>query len=123
VVLVGDAFCSTCPVTGTGTDKVFTDIVQLCDVHIPAWLASEGMGEDKIAAFYDDPVKKACDEWSMEKAYSFRSVSIDPGLRWAMQRWMRFLVWFARGLLHRPGRTRGERQPYPALPPRPAAHG
>jgi len=123
VVLVGDAFCSTCPVTGTGTDKVFTDVVQLCNVHIPAWLATEGMGEDKIAAFYDDPVKKACDEWSMEKAYSFRSVSIDPGFHWAMQRWMRFLVWFGRGLLRRPGRTRRDRQPYPALPPRPAAHG
>ena len=66
VVLVGDAFASTCPVAGTGTDKVFTDVTQLCNVHIPAWLASEGMGEDKIAAFYDDPIKKACDEWAIE---------------------------------------------------------
>ena len=57
VVLVGDAFAHTCPVTGTGTDKVFTDVAQLCNVHIPAWLATEGMGVDKIAAFYDDPVK------------------------------------------------------------------
>ena len=44
VVLVGDAFETTCPVTGTGTDKVFTDVVRLCHVHIPAWLATEGMG-------------------------------------------------------------------------------
>ena len=44
VVLVGDAFAATCPVTGTGTDKVFTDVAQLCNVHIPAWLATEGMG-------------------------------------------------------------------------------
>ena len=62
VVLVGDAFATTCPVTGTGTDKVFTDVAQLCNVHIPAWLATEGMGADKIAAFYDDPVKQACDD-------------------------------------------------------------
>ena len=48
VVLVGDAFAATCPVTGTGTDKVFTDIAQLCNVHIPAWLATEGMDADKI---------------------------------------------------------------------------
>ena len=34
---------TTCPVTGTGTDKVFTDVAQLCNVHIPAWLATEGM--------------------------------------------------------------------------------
>jgi len=123
VVLVGDAFCSTCPITGTGTDKVFTDVVQLCNVHIPAWLTTDGMGEDKIATFYDDPLKQACDEWSMAKAYSFRSVSIDPGFHWAMQRWARFLMWFGRGLLRRPVRKRGQSEPYPALPPRPAANG
>jgi 2-polyprenyl-6-methoxyphenol hydroxylase-like FAD-dependent oxidoreductase len=122
-VLVGDAFCSTCPITGTGTDKVFTDVVQLCNVHIPAWLTTDGMGEDKIATFYDDPLKQACDEWSMAKAYSFRSVSIDPGFHWAMQRWARFLMWFGRGLLRRPVRKRGRTEPYPALPPRPAANG
>jgi 2-polyprenyl-6-methoxyphenol hydroxylase-like FAD-dependent oxidoreductase len=103
VVLVGDAFASTCPVSGTGTDKVFTDVAQLCNVHIPGWLATDGMGEDKIAAFYDDPVKQACDAWSTEKAYSFRSVSIDEGFYWRMQRWARFLVWFASGLLRRAG--------------------
>jgi 2-polyprenyl-6-methoxyphenol hydroxylase-like FAD-dependent oxidoreductase len=123
VVLVGDAFCSTCPVTGTGTDKVFTDVVQLCNVHIPAWLSTDGMGEDKIAAFYDDPLKKACDQWSIEKAYSFRSVSIDRRFHWAMQRWARFIVWFGRGVLRRRGRKRRQMDDYPALPARRAAHG
>jgi 2-polyprenyl-6-methoxyphenol hydroxylase-like FAD-dependent oxidoreductase len=103
VVLVGDAFAATCPVTGTGTDKVFTDVAQLCSVHIPAWLASEGMGEDKIAAFYDDPVKQACDAWAMEKAWSFRSVSIDESIYWRLQRWARFANWLAHGLLRRAG--------------------
>ena len=79
-MLVGDAFETTCPVTGTGTDKVFTDVERLCNVHIPAWLATDGMGEDKIAAFYDDPIKQACDEWSSAKAYHFRSVSIETGI-------------------------------------------
>ena len=51
IVLVGDAFATSCPVTGTGTDKVFTDVAQLCSVHIPDWLSSEGMAEDKVAAF------------------------------------------------------------------------
>ncbi|MDU6831338.1 MAG: FAD-dependent monooxygenase, partial [Bradyrhizobium sp.] len=50
VVLIGDAFCTTCPVTGTGSDKVFTDVERLCNVHIPRWLATDGMGEGKIAA-------------------------------------------------------------------------
>jgi 2-polyprenyl-6-methoxyphenol hydroxylase-like FAD-dependent oxidoreductase len=101
VVLVGDAFETTCPVSGTGTDKVFTDIERLCNVHIPAWLATDGMDDSKIAAFYDDPVKRACDEWAMEKAYSFRAVSIDPDFRWALARWARFLAWFGRGLWRR----------------------
>jgi 2-polyprenyl-6-methoxyphenol hydroxylase-like FAD-dependent oxidoreductase len=115
VVLVGDAFASSCPVTGTGTDKVFIDVAQLCNVHIPVWLASEGMGEDKIATFYDDPVKQACDAWAMEKAYSFRSVSIDERLYWRMQRWARYFSWLGSGILRRAGihleTTFGERAP------------
>ena len=101
VVLVGDAFAATCPVTGTGTDKVFTDVAQLCNVHIPAWLATEGMGEDKIASYYDDPVKQACDAWSMGKAISFRKVTVENGLYWQAQRWARFLAWFGEGALRR----------------------
>jgi 2-polyprenyl-6-methoxyphenol hydroxylase-like FAD-dependent oxidoreductase len=99
VVLVGDAFETTCPVTGTGTDKVFTDVERLCNAHIPGWLATDGMGADKIAGFYDDPVKQACDAWSAAKAYSFRSVSIDNGFYWRAQRWARFIAWSGEGLL------------------------
>jgi 2-polyprenyl-6-methoxyphenol hydroxylase-like FAD-dependent oxidoreductase len=101
LVLVGDAFANTCPVTGTGTDKVFTDVGQLCNVHIPAWLASEGMGETKIATFYHDPVKQACDAWSMAIALSERSVAIDAGLYWRARRWARFLFWLGEGALRR----------------------
>jgi 2-polyprenyl-6-methoxyphenol hydroxylase-like FAD-dependent oxidoreductase len=101
VVLVGDAFETTCPVTGTGSDKVFTDVERLCNVHIPAWLATEGMDETKVAAFYDDPVKQACDAWSSAKAYNFRSVSIDRDIYWRAQRWARFLAWSGEGMLRR----------------------
>jgi 2-polyprenyl-6-methoxyphenol hydroxylase-like FAD-dependent oxidoreductase len=101
VVLVGDAFETTCPVTGTGTDKVFTDVERLCNVHIPAWLATEGMEQSKIEAFYDDPVKQACDAWSAAKAFTFRSVSIDRGLRWRAQRLARFALWLGQGMLRR----------------------
>jgi 2-polyprenyl-6-methoxyphenol hydroxylase-like FAD-dependent oxidoreductase len=101
IVLVGDAFELTCPVTGTGTDKVFTDVERLCRVHIPKWLASQGMGAEKIAGFYDDPVKQACDAWSMAKAWNFKSVSIDRGLYWSAQRWARFFFNLAEGLKRR----------------------
>jgi 2-polyprenyl-6-methoxyphenol hydroxylase-like FAD-dependent oxidoreductase len=99
IVLVGDAFETTCPVTGTGTDKVFTDVERLCNVHIPAWLATDGMDIGKIAAFYDDPVKKACDAWSSAKAYNFRSLTLENEFYWTAQRWARFVVWFGQGFL------------------------
>ncbi|MDR3465591.1 MAG: NAD(P)/FAD-dependent oxidoreductase [Xanthobacteraceae bacterium] len=97
VVLVGDAFMAPCPCTGTGTDKVFTDVERLCNVHIPAWLRTPGMGADKIAAFYDDPDKVACDAWSRSEAYRIRAMTTDDGAYWRMQRWIRFLGRLALG--------------------------
>ena len=35
------------------------DVQRLCNAYIPAWLATGGMGADKISQFYDDPVKRA----------------------------------------------------------------
>jgi 2-polyprenyl-6-methoxyphenol hydroxylase-like FAD-dependent oxidoreductase len=101
VILVGDAFETTCPVTGTGTDKVFTDVERLCNVHIPLWLATDGMDETKIAAFYDDPVKTACDAWSSAKAFNFRSVSIERGIYWRTLRWARFVARLGEGVFRR----------------------
>jgi len=101
IVLVGDAFAVTCPVTGSGTDKVLTDVTQLCNVHIPNWLATDGICEDKIAAFYDDPVKQACDAWSSAQSFSFRKVTLDNSPYWQAQRWARFLVWLSQGSLRR----------------------
>ena len=91
VVLVGDAFATSCPAAGTGTSKVFTDVERLCNEYIPHWLASEGMGADKISAYYADPVKNACDRHSFDKAFTLRSMSIDEGLLWRVRRWTRFL--------------------------------
>jgi hypothetical protein len=83
---------------------VFNDVARLCSVHIPAWLATEGMAAAKIAGFYDDPVKKACDDWANAKAYHFKSVSIDRGLYWSAQRWARFFGWWVSGWKRRLGR-------------------
>ena len=57
IVLVGDAFSTSCPAAGTGTTKVFTDVGRLCNVYIPAWLSTDGMNAEKISQFYDDPEK------------------------------------------------------------------
>lgn len=97
VVLVGDAYATSCPVAGTGCDKVLTDVERLCNVYIPEWLASDGMGAAKIAAFYADPVKRACDDWAAAKAFDFRSVSTATSPYWVAQRWARFIAWFIQG--------------------------
>src|SRR6185437_3156365 len=68
IVLVGDAFATSCPAAGTGARKVLTDVERLCNVHIPNWLDTAGMDTQKIAAFYDDQVKQACDALSINKA-------------------------------------------------------
>jgi 2-polyprenyl-6-methoxyphenol hydroxylase-like FAD-dependent oxidoreductase len=101
VVLVGDAFSSSCPAAGTGARKALVDIERLCNVHIPLWLASAGMGEAKISAFYDDPIKRACDTLSETKAFRLRSYSIDTAPYWAALRWAKFMALGTRGLLRR----------------------
>lgn len=116
VVVIGDAFATSCPAAGTGTDKVFTDVEQLCNVHIPHWLATEGMDRTKIEMFYDDPVKTECDAASAAKAWHLRSLSLDNGLTWRARRWARFIVRLAEGLIRS---AKKSRTPPPALPPPP----
>jgi len=99
LVLVGDAFATSCPAAGTGTNKVFTDVERLCNRHIPDWLSTEGMDEEKIGAFYDDPVKMDCDAWSTAKAYHLRALSTDNRLSWRARRWARFVVRAGEGAL------------------------
>jgi 2-polyprenyl-6-methoxyphenol hydroxylase-like FAD-dependent oxidoreductase len=105
IVLVGDAFATSCPAAGTGARKVLVDVERLCNLHIPQWLATPGMGQDKIAAFYDDPDKVATDTYSASKAYSLRSFSVDTGLRWRAERFAKFVAHWGIGKL-RPLRRR-----------------
>jgi len=99
VVLVGDAFSTSCPAAGTGARKVLVDVERLCNVHIPRWLMTPGMDRAKISAFYDDPVKRACDAFSAAKAYELRSFSIDLSLPWIVRRWAKFILHWSRGAL------------------------
>jgi len=97
IVLVGDAFSTSCPAAGTGTTKVFTDVGRLCNVYIPAWLSTDGMAAHKISQFYDDPEKLACEARCLAKAYHLRALSTDNGLSWRAQRWARFLIRLGQG--------------------------
>jgi hypothetical protein len=101
VVLVGDAFATSCPAAGTGARKVLTDVGRLCNVYIPHWLMTGGMSTGKIATFYDDPEKQSCDRFSLNKAYALKAFSIDTGVRWRLRRWAKFVAHLLRGALRR----------------------
>jgi 2-polyprenyl-6-methoxyphenol hydroxylase-like FAD-dependent oxidoreductase len=91
IVLIGDAFQTTCPGAGNGVTRVLTDVDQLCKVHVPRWFASPGMTAAKISEFYDDPVKQACDAWCSRMAEYGRSFAIDGSPMWRARRWKAFL--------------------------------
>jgi len=91
IVLIGDAFQSSCPAAGTGVSRLLTDVHQLCNVHLPRWFASAGLERGKIAQFYDDPVKRAADDRSTRLAHYRRSLTIDDSLGWKAHRGQVFL--------------------------------
>jgi 2-polyprenyl-6-methoxyphenol hydroxylase-like FAD-dependent oxidoreductase len=86
VVLIGEAFRSSCPATGMGVTRVLTDVRQLSRVHIPHWLASSMMGSATISKFYQDPVKRAVDAASARKARSGRLSATQKGMFWRLRR-------------------------------------
>jgi 2-polyprenyl-6-methoxyphenol hydroxylase-like FAD-dependent oxidoreductase len=126
IVLAGDAFSTSCPAAGTGTTKVFTDVERLCSAYIPQWLATEGMDIPKIAAFYDDPEKAACEARCLAKAYHLRSLSIEDGLSWRARRGARFLARLSLGMSRSIGNrfaARSVRQHPAAQPDQHPRHG
>jgi 2-polyprenyl-6-methoxyphenol hydroxylase-like FAD-dependent oxidoreductase len=90
IVLIGDAFQTSCPAAGTGVTRLLTDIDRLCNVLIPQWLETPGMGKEKIESFYSDPVKQATDSEAMRMAHYRRSLTVDRNLRWDFHRRQHF---------------------------------
>lgn len=91
IVLIGDAYQTSCPATGMGVTRLLTDVDRLCNVHIPQWLATPGMGKEKIATFYSDPTKRDVDAQAIRMAYFRRSLTIDRSLRWKFRRQEHFV--------------------------------
>jgi 2-polyprenyl-6-methoxyphenol hydroxylase-like FAD-dependent oxidoreductase len=86
IVLIGDAFQTSCPAAGTGLSRLLNDIEVLCGDHVSAWLATPGMGREKIAAYYANPRKIAMDRRVLELARYRRNLTIDTSLEWRMRR-------------------------------------
>ena len=82
VVLVGDAFASCSPAIGMGLTRILAEVRQLAFTHLPAWLATPGMGADKIAEFYADPFKRDVDGLALRRSHTARASATDTSLTW-----------------------------------------
>lgn len=89
IVLVGDAFATTCPTGGTGIGKVLTDVETLAAL-VPTWLATAGMGRDKIAAYYAHPAKQASDRAARTQTAYARDLALNASLAWVARRRFRY---------------------------------
>jgi 2-polyprenyl-6-methoxyphenol hydroxylase-like FAD-dependent oxidoreductase len=98
VVLIGDAFQSACPATGLGLSKILTD-VDVLSKCIPRWLATPGMGSEKLIDLYDNPLKVAADSRALRRSHDDRCVAIDPSLRWQIHRSLLHLKWQLSGFI------------------------
>ena len=99
IALVGDAFSTACPVSGTGAAKALLDAERLCNVYIPQWLATPGMGAEKIAQYYNDAEKRQSDAHSLRTSLFARRAALGEGLLWTAFRWSYFAGAQARNFL------------------------
>jgi 2-polyprenyl-6-methoxyphenol hydroxylase-like FAD-dependent oxidoreductase len=99
VALIGDAFSTACPVSGTGAAKALLDAERLCKVYVPQWLATSGMSVEKIAQFYNDPEKRRSDAHSLETSVFAKRAALGQGLLWTAFRWGYYAGSQARNLL------------------------
>lgn len=97
VVLLGDAFQSVCPSTGTGLSKVLVDVQTLLR-YVPKWLQTAGMDAAKIREFYTDEHKQRTDEGSLQAALYRRNLCMDLSVSWQLRRWKKYLPRWVTGV-------------------------
>lgn len=85
VVLIGEAFQTSCPATGTGLTRCMNDVARLSE-HIDDWLAAPGMSKGKLASFYNDPLKTSVDDQAIYAANYARRFATDSSLSWGLRR-------------------------------------
>ena len=85
VVLIGDAFQSSCPAVGTGVGRILADVEALSRL-VPSWLATPGMGVEKLAQFYQDPAKQRFDDQAVRNAKFRRALCTKANWRWKAYR-------------------------------------
>lgn len=89
VVLIGDAYRTACPVSGTGASKAMVDAERLCNEYVPQWLRQDTITAADIAQFYGDAEKLASDVHSRKVSLFAKRLALEPGLGWSAYRWVR----------------------------------
>ncbi len=85
VVLIGDAYQSSCPAVGSGIGRILADVETLSRL-VPSWLATPGMGVEKLAQFYQDPAKRRFDEHAIRYARFRRALCSEASWKWRAYR-------------------------------------
>jgi 2-polyprenyl-6-methoxyphenol hydroxylase-like FAD-dependent oxidoreductase len=85
VVLIGDAYQSSCPAVGSGIGRILADVEALSRL-MPSWLTTPGMGVDKLAQFYQDPAKRRFDDQALRDAKFRRALCSEASWRWKAYR-------------------------------------
>jgi 2-polyprenyl-6-methoxyphenol hydroxylase-like FAD-dependent oxidoreductase len=80
MVMVGDAYSTSCPAAGTGANKVLTDINLLASTYIPRWLEKNQISAMDVDAFYCDPAKLACEDYCYRKALRLREMTTSASI-------------------------------------------
>ena len=85
IVLIGDAYQSSCPAVGSGVGRILSDVATLARLA-PDWMATPGMGLDKIQAFYAEPGKCRVDAKAIRDACHRRELFLNAGWQWQARR-------------------------------------
>ena len=80
IVLIGDAFQTSCPAAGIGVSRLLSDVERLCHVHLPRWMRGGAFAASDLATFYDDPDKRAMDLYALQMADFRRGLTIGTDL-------------------------------------------
>jgi len=97
IVVIGDAFRTSCPAVGTGLSCAMVDVVCLRDLAAQ-WFATPGMDVDKIAQFYNAPRKRERDFSTHALAFKRRKAVMDSSRVGELRQ---TAYYFARGLRDR----------------------
>ncbi|MBB3569218.1 NAD(P)/FAD-dependent oxidoreductase [Rhizobium sp. BK491] len=86
VVLIGDAYLTSCPATGLGVSRLLTDVERLCRTYVPQWMTETAIDHTRIAAYYDDPKKADMDIGSVQMADRHFNLTAKTDVGWRLRR-------------------------------------